>query len=89
MLMISEETVHLFCFVITVHTMFAPVNKNSHERLSCSGSPSFHPSYFAVRISTAIRSVCSSPVFPGKMTYGVFGNLDSSPVCHTGIPGWI
>ena len=28
MLMISEETLHLFCFVIIVHTLFAPVNKN-------------------------------------------------------------
>ena len=45
--------------------------------------------YFAVSTSTASLNVVISPTFPGKITYGVRGNLLSSPVCHTGIPGLI
>ena len=45
--------------------------------------------YFAVSTSTASLNVVTSPTFPGKITYGVRGNLLSSPVCHTGIPGLI
>ena len=42
-----------------------------------------------VNTSTASLNVVISPTFPGKITYGVIGNLLSSPVCHTGIPGLI
>ena len=45
--------------------------------------------YFPIKISAASFSVLSSPTLPGKITYGVCGNLLSSPVCHTGIPGRI
>ena len=46
-------------------------------------------SYQPINISTASRSVVTSPTLPGKITYGVNGNLLSVPVCHTGIPGRI
>ena len=45
--------------------------------------------YLIINTSTASFSVVISPTFPGKITYGVIGNLLSCPVCHTGIPGFI
>ena len=45
--------------------------------------PFFPPS----KISTTSLRVVGSPTFPGKITYGIFGNLLSFSVCQTGIPG--
>lgn len=84
--------IRIFCFFLAITTCsHSRGSPSSYEDNACfiplKPADVFVMAVFYFNISVTSFNVVYSPTFPGNMINGIFGNLLSSPVCQTGIPG--